>query len=111
MAGGSRPCETERLTRAWVCPDLVPLAARLHGRWKAAREMSEGLRERTGVTAAGAVGTIPCVYCREPIAADTFVYWSPARQLLSAACPACERRLTLPAATWRRLASGLDVDA
>jgi len=24
LVGGSHPCETEGLTRAWVCPDLVP---------------------------------------------------------------------------------------
>ena len=73
--------------------------------------MSEDLREQTDATAAGVVGTIPCVYCREPIAADTFVYWSPARRLLSAACPACERQVTLPAATWRRLSSASGVAA
>jgi len=73
--------------------------------------MSEDLREQTDATAAGVVGTIPCVYCREPIAADTFVYWSPARRLLSAACPACERQVTLPAATWRRMSSGSDLTA
>jgi len=73
--------------------------------------MSEDLREQTGATAAGVVGTIPCVYCREPIAADTFVYWSLARRLLSAGCPACKRQVTLPAATWRRLISGSNVAA
>jgi len=109
MVGGSHPCETVGLTRAWVCPDLVPLAARLYGCWKAAREMSEDLREQVGVIVAGVVGTIPCVYCREPIAAGTFVYWSSARRLLSAACPACERQVTLPAATWRRRSGGSDV--
>lgn len=73
--------------------------------------MSEDLREQTGVSAAGAVGTIPCVYCGELIAADTFVYWSPAQRLLSAPCPACERQVTLPAATWRRRGGGLAVVA
>lgn len=72
--------------------------------------MSEDLREQTDAGAACVVGTIPCVYCQEPIAADTFVYWSSARRLLSADCPACARQVTLPAATWRRL-SGSDVDA
>jgi hypothetical protein len=67
--------------------------------------MSEDLREQVGAIVAGVVGTIPCVYCREPIAAGTFVYWSPARRLLSAACPACERQVTLPAATWQRLSA------
>jgi len=74
-------------------------------------EMSEDLREQTGASAAGVVGVIPCVYCGEPIAADTFVYWSPAQRLLSARCPACERQVTLPAATWRRRSGGLAVVA
>jgi hypothetical protein len=52
--------------------------------------------------AAGATRTVPCVYCWEPIAAEAFAYWSSARRLLSAGCPACLRRVTLPAATWRR---------
>jgi len=73
-------------------------------------EMSEDLREQTCASAVGVVATIPCVYCQEPIAADTFVYWSSARRLLSADCPACARQVTLPAATWRRL-SGSAVDA
>ena len=64
--------------------------------------MTELLREPTDAVAAGAVRTVPCVYCREPIAADTFAYWSSARRLLSAACPACQRRVTLTAVTWRR---------
>ena len=59
--------------------------------------------EPTTVTPAPAVvRKLPCVYCRAPIVADTFTYWSPAKRLLSAACPACQRRVTLSAATWRR---------
>jgi hypothetical protein len=55
----------------------------------------------TRVSLASAVGqTVPCVYCREPIAARAFAYWSGARRLLSATCPTCERRVTLTAATW-----------
>jgi hypothetical protein len=73
--------------------------------------VSDGVREQTGTRAAGAVGAILCVYCREPIAADAFAYWSSARRLLSAVCPACERRVTLPAATWRRLSILLDAGA
>ena len=46
--------------------------------------------------------TLPCVYCRRPIAADAFSYWSTAKRLLSAFCPACQRRVTLAARTWRR---------
>jgi hypothetical protein len=48
------------------------------------------------------VGMMTCVYCREPIPADVFTYWSAAKRLLSAACPSCRRRVTLSAATWRR---------
>ena len=61
--------------------------------------MTETLPEPS---APGAVPTVSCVYCREQIPADTFAYWSSARRLLSAACPACRRRVTLSAATWRR---------
>jgi hypothetical protein len=61
------------------------------------------LDEPTIMTAApGAVPTVPCVYCREPISAATFAYWSVAKRLLSADCPTCQRRVTLAAATWRR---------
>jgi len=63
--------------------------------------VTELLGELTGTTAAP-VGAVPCVYCREPIPAETFAYWSSARRLLSAACPGCQRRVTLAAATWRR---------
>jgi hypothetical protein len=57
--------------------------------------------EPTVVPPASAVGqTVPCVYCREPIAASAFAYWSGAKRLLSAACPTCQRRVTLTAAIW-----------
>jgi endogenous inhibitor of DNA gyrase (YacG/DUF329 family) len=49
-----------------------------------------------------AAPTVPCVYCREPIASTTLAYWSAAKRLLSADCPTCQRRVTLAAATWRR---------
>lgn len=52
--------------------------------------------------ASAARRSIPCVYCRGPIAAESFSYWSAARRLLSATCPSCDRRVTLAAATWRR---------
>lgn len=45
---------------------------------------------------------IPCVYCRSVIPAATFVFWSDAKRLLSADCPACGRRVTLATSTWRR---------
>jgi hypothetical protein len=46
--------------------------------------------------------SVPCVYCRGPIPASTFAFWSNARRLLSANCPGCDRRVTLAARTWRR---------
>jgi len=46
--------------------------------------------------------SVPCVYCRGPIPASTFAFWSNARRLLSADCPGCARRVTLATATWRR---------
>ena len=64
--------------------------------------MTDLLLEPTGAVAADAAWTVPCVYCREPIAAATFVGWSSTGRLLSAGCPACQRRVTLPATTWRR---------
>jgi hypothetical protein len=45
---------------------------------------------------------VPCVYCRAVIPAAKFAFWSDAKRLLSADCPACERRVTLATATWRR---------
>jgi hypothetical protein len=44
---------------------------------------------------------MPCLYCRTPIPAESFAYWSGSDRLLSATCPDCERRVTLTAATWR----------
>lgn len=49
---------------------------------------------------------VPCVYCRLPIPAETFSYWSAAQRLLWAICPGCEHRVTVAAVTWRRLRSG-----
>lgn len=44
---------------------------------------------------------ISCVYCWEPIPAESFIYWSEAKRMVSAACPCCDRRVTLSAAMWR----------
>jgi hypothetical protein len=55
-------------------------------------------------SAVGRRASVPCVYCRQPIPAATFTFWSPARRLLSAECPTCERRVILALATWRRWA-------
>ena len=65
--------------------------------------MTETLSEATlAPSAPVVVRTMPCMYCREPIAADAFTYWSTARRLLSAVCPTCRRRVTLSAVTWQR---------
>jgi hypothetical protein len=61
------------------------------------------LDEPTITSRALVVGpTVPCVYCRRPISAATFAYWSAAKRLLSADCPTCQRRVTLTAGAWRR---------
>lgn len=46
--------------------------------------------------------SVPCVYCRGPIPASTFAFWTTARRLISATCPDCGRRVTLATPTWRR---------
>jgi hypothetical protein len=45
---------------------------------------------------------VPCIYCRDPIPAESFTFWSSTRRLMSATCPTCSRRVTLTAATWQR---------
>lgn len=45
---------------------------------------------------------VPCIYCREPIQADSFTFWSSTKRLMSATCPTCGRRTTLTTATWLR---------
>jgi hypothetical protein len=47
-------------------------------------------------------GQLPCIYCREPIIAESFAYLSSAKRLVFASCPACSRRVTLATTTWRR---------
>ena len=46
--------------------------------------------------------TVPCVYCRAAIPSDSFVDWADGKPLLSADCPSCTRRVTLPGASLRR---------
>lgn len=46
--------------------------------------------------------SVPCMYCRSPILASTFAFWSNARRLMSATCPMCDRRVTIATSTWRR---------
>jgi hypothetical protein len=52
---------------------------------------------------------IPCVYCSEPIPAQSFVSLTPARRVLSAPCPNCDRRMTLAASTWRHWSNRTEV--
>lgn len=56
-----------------------------------------GSSERSGANPA----SLPCVYCREPISADSFAFWTAAKRLLSATCPGCQRRTTVTTMTWR----------
>ena len=53
---------------------------------------------------------VPCVYCRSVIPAGKFAFWSGAKRLLSADCPACERRVTLATSTWRRWLRSLSMN-
>ncbi len=47
---------------------------------------------------------LACTYCRHPLTADSFEYWSEMRRLVSANThPICERRTTVRASTWIRL--------
>lgn len=53
---------------------------------------------------------VPCVYCRSFIPAARFAFWSDAKRLLSADCPACQRRVTLATSTWRRWLCSLSMN-
>jgi len=46
--------------------------------------------------------TVPCVYCGGPMQSASFVYSSATKRLVSAACPACGRGITVATVTWRR---------
>jgi hypothetical protein len=48
---------------------------------------------------------VSCIYCRAAISAQAFEFMSPGRRLVSAACPSCERTVTMRAAAWRREAA------
>lgn len=39
--------------------------------------------------------SVPCVYCRQPIPAESFGSWSSSTLLISAPCPDCHRRVAL----------------
>jgi hypothetical protein len=106
-AFGEGSCNTEGNQRAWICPDLVlPRRSRSIGRRRRARvthplvdrSPDSGLDTSTGDSPA----SVPCLYCRAAIMAQSFTYWSAAKRLLSAVCPTCERCVTLAASTWRR---------
>ena len=58
-----------------------------------------------------AAAALPCIYCRASIPAAAFEFWSPARRLLSAQCPACSRTMTLAAQTWHRWRAADDLSA
>ena len=62
---------TLRPLRAWVCPDLVPLAARA-STLKAATRMTQRLPEPAGARGAGTAWSVLCVYCRAPVPAYAF---------------------------------------
>lgn len=51
---------------------------------------------------------VPCSHCVAAIPAESFeyAYWTAAKQLLSAWCPSCHRRVRISARSWRQ-ASGL----
>lgn len=38
---------------------------------------------------------VPCVYCRNPIPAESFASWSTSELLISAPCPDCHRTVSL----------------
>lgn len=52
--------------------------------------------------ASGGDEPVACSYCRAPIPAGAFAYWSTLHRLMSATCPSCGRQMTLLAATWQR---------
>ncbi len=110
---GADSCHTSDHERAWICPDLV-LPGRSALEPKAAvRPMTELIFRQPTVAQATipaelaadaptVVTAVLCAYCRAAIPADSFVYWSPAKRLLSASCPDCHRRVTVAAPMWRR---------
>ena len=51
--------------------------------------------------------SVPCVYCRSAIDSASFVYTSSLRQLVSATCPGCARRVTISVKTWQRWTAGI----
>ena len=49
-----------------------------------------------------AAGSVACMYCKAAIPSCAFAFWSGAHVLVSATCPVCLRKVTLPLAAWRR---------
>lgn len=48
------------------------------------------------------MAAVPCTYCRAPVPLSSFTYWSTTARLLAAACPNCQRQMSVLASTWRR---------
>jgi hypothetical protein len=46
---------------------------------------------------------VACIYCSAAIPAHDFVHWPDVERLVSARCASCQRTVTLPSSTWRRL--------
>ena len=75
---------------------------------KAARmsaSASSELKDSQLTTATAVAAEVPCTYCRAPISAHLFEFFSPGRRLVMAACPTCDRTVRIRAATWRREAA------
>jgi hypothetical protein len=60
-------------------------------------------RRRPEPEAARRPPTILCAFCTAAIPTMDFAYLSKAKRLLSAECPECSRRTTLPVTEWARL--------
>jgi DNA-directed RNA polymerase subunit RPC12/RpoP len=83
---------------------LRSVAVRLDGRLERRAEVRGGPAEANDLAAERP--TVSCTYCREPIHAETFTFWSAIRKLVSADCPHCGWRVTLTTSSWHRC-SGL----
>ena len=71
------------------------------------REMMDHLAEvEDQVVPMIAQVSVPCVYCRSAIDSASFAYTSSLRQLVSAICPGCARRVTISVKTWQRWTAG-----
>lgn len=88
-----------------MCPNVTVRTKRLDDDVMTHTELnsvSERQKNDSACTPSDLGRPVPCTYCRVPIPAESFSYWSLAKELVSAECPACDRRMTLGAASWRR---------